>query len=62
MARVTLGGIHGGSRLGRRTPEFGELPAYRAQLGNELLLGLLFVPHTDPTTAENIINPRELLW
>jgi hypothetical protein len=45
--RFTPGGIRGGSRLRCRAPEFSELPAGLSELGNELLVGLLFVPHAD---------------
>jgi hypothetical protein len=52
MTRVTPGGIHGGPLLGHRTPEPSELPARRSELGNELLFGLVFVPHADLGVAK----------
>jgi len=74
MTRVTPGGIHGGSLLGHRT-QFSELPAHLAELGNELLFGLVFVPHAESpsdtdkdtklsltTKADNITDPRGRLW
>lgn len=47
MPRVSPGGIQGGALLGPRVADFSELPPHRSELGDELLFGLVFVPHAD---------------